>query len=265
MSERKLTPINSEYTGLRTSAEEFYADVGGDKLIYFPDSIFRPLRKSEFKNILRDRSWNKDTCVVLKTEEGGIDKQYYLCPYTSGFFPSGDIDWFSQEEMDSLNFKMTGPDRDNTGSAEIAQIFRDLIQGDDPLGESKTYPSEENYSEVYYWLSYINTQTIELLSSSSYVNHIDLGRWIKRASGHSIHVDAKVDILYSMSGNIYQYNTALSLLNYDSSGNLLQKDFVLRIDENVQLDLIGGVLTVSALSNRIDECIINKCMLIYGK
>ena len=255
----RLTAINTENTDINIKEKDLY--IGEENLIHSPESIFRPIRKSEFKNLLRSRAWNKDMCVVYS------DGAYYLGIYGDDYFPSGDIDYFSSEEIEKAKkFKIEREDSsDDTYIGKIRNAYAEILGGkygkDDDDGN---LDPKEDYSEAGQFIStWSDRQYIRPITQESYVNYINLNPYILLGPG--IYCDAFISILYSIGGEVCQRNNLMSIYSCDSSGELSIKNTCNSIGSDIRVDFMNGVLQANSLHNKIEECVINRCRLIYGR
>lgn len=228
-------------------------------------AIDRPLHCSELNKKMISRKWNKFDTKFINIESG----EWLYSRYYEVTNPAGEIDII----------KYTGVDHPEK------TIFCCCDEILFPLGGETTVPVNgilELYKRLFGTMKEkeipfynVTGKVINILdgsvvvdlinyNSTIYTDTISLGDVLKYPIAP--HESGRVDlsIQYSKSGNIYYSDKVFTAFSHN--GDTIEVDNIVEsVNDNVQLEYINGVIKVTPLISDVDECIISKCSLTYGK
>ena len=115
-------------------------------------------------------------------------------------------------------------------------------------------------------------ESINLVTGlDSYTSAVNLQDLIEYSSFPGTKARVNLNIQYSrsnISGNsaeIYSYHTIFDAFEYTEDRNLVLPGIIETVGDNlIRLEYLGGTIRLFPLSQRITECIINNCTVIYG-
>lgn len=117
------------------------------------------------------------------------------------------------------------------------------------------------YSSSKYSVDIINgSVSINLVPSSTYTDTVNISNIIQKCGNPSLSAMVDVTVKYSKEGKMYVYNHIFSALGMDKE----VRDFETSIRNDVILEYISGTIKASPINSKVDECIIESCMVTYG-
>lgn len=223
-------------------------------------SPIRPIHCSELSKKIEARRWHKfDTKVI--GDDGRLYSRFYeiVEPY---------------DEIDSINL--------NTANVDRNRYFQ-LNENKGPLGK---YDNEDDIEELYSKLFgnmdeanipfySLHKKVINVVDrsipidiiradSSEYTDTVSLSEVMdfSLAPVGSCKVDLVVN--YSKNNNIYSRQISFTAFNYDGD-SIKVENLIEKINNDVQVEYIEKVIKVTPINTLVDECIINRCTLLYGR
>lgn len=133
-------------------------------------------------------------------------------------------------------------------------------------------PSEEVYNQIssrylgdYYTENYIKTYTLVSFFTRDYTNQLDLREYIHRSELPGISGKLDLSISYSLVSEEFSvYSVSFTAFSYTTEG-ILKNPVRIFGDQYIQVEYIDGILTIYPKTTEVTECIINNCILNYGK
>jgi hypothetical protein len=118
----------------------------------------------------------------------------------------------------------------------------------------------------------ITSEKIEFVDRDSdiYTDTIDFRNIINysRQPDITAYLDLEIGCTIEKTKDSYEFFTRVSkftLFKYSEIGELKQEDFILEVNDDILVEFVGGILRVIPSNSKITECIINNCILEYGK
>lgn len=258
-----------------------------DKKIYYGDSSetviliegslkYRPLHCSELNNRLSNRNWNKSETLFISGIEGENNEDDPMLRYrkytNSENKPMGEIDIINiSDNNTNLSFPLCGKLSENTKS-EISEAYENIFDTSEVaaseevcfLGSSKRIMNTSECQE-----------SIDLIKGyDSYTFSLNLKDLIEYSSYPGTTAKVRLSLRYSKinsegtEASIYSYYTTFSAFEYTSNSELIIENMIEIIKDTedlIRIEYLDGTLQLFPVSQRISECIINDCTIIYGK
>ena len=109
-------------------------------------------------------------------------------------------------------------------------------------------------------------------SSKDYTNTVNLKGFIKKATGSIKNSTASIDVKYTINGSerttkTYTIDNLFLVKTKENSNSItiLYNNITNgKIDDNVNLEFIDGIVRVIPINPEVTECIISKCIVNYG-
>ena len=108
----------------------------------------------------------------------------------------------------------------------------------------------------------IYTDTIDFRDIINYSRQPDLLAYLTLEIGCTIE---KAKDSYEYFTRVYEFSLFQYLDTNNGNGELKSEDFILETENGILIEFIDGILRVISSNSQITECIINNCILEYGK
>lgn len=255
---RIVGPEDSNGLQVINNGEESYIANGDIIVSEKTSSPNRPLHCSEVAKKMEGRFWHKfDTKFI------GNDNKIYL-RYYEHLEPTGIIDLINTDTTDQ-NF------RDWAIPYYEVQVSDSIQQDTEELYEKLFGAMKEREVSFFSLPNKVINITdgsviFDLINfgSSEYTDTVSLSEILKSSVAPIESGSIDLGIQYTKNNHIYSGETtflAFSFKNGTLSINNLVEDF----NGDARIEFIEGTIKVSPLTNDINECIINKCTLTYGR
>ena len=234
---------------------------------------YRPMHCSELNKRMKGRNWNKPETLFISGDRDNPILKYrkYSWELNSDNKPVGEIDIIDVDNTNpSLSFPITGEIDERTAmliSDKYYEIFDTNTDANEEicfLRSSKNTLDTSEYQVpvdlIKGYDSYTNSVNIcELIEYSSYprtTGRVDLS--IKYSK---INLDTNI-------ATVYNYSTIFKAFEYDNNRELSIENTVEIISDGnedlIRIEYFGGTIRLFPVSDKISECIINECTVIYG-
>ena len=205
---------------------------------------------------------NSDVPFINITEDAGEEIIFWINS-------EGDIEVRGQDDGKDIKVCDSWGARElNYFGDKINSLYDKYIDLENPEDEIYNQISSR-YSENYYTKNYI--KTYDLLSVGDYTNQINIKQYIYKSELPGISGKLDVSVFYSYPKNLSSqdletvvYTVSFTAFSYSSEG-ILNNPVKIFGDENIQVEYIDGILSVYPKTTKVTECIINNCILSYGK
>lgn len=227
--------------------------------VLIKNSDFRAIKCSELTRALVNKCYFKQ-CLVYFEEEAFKMKVNPLqliddIP-TIMQPPTGDLSKYA--DGIELNSNTTEADK-----SEIDNIYSELYDGDDKEGMNSVKYSTNSRLDL---IGDSNIVEIIVSGSDVYTDTINFNGIIHHFTAPNLSGIVNIDVRYSFSdSSIKNDSISFNLFSYDSEGSLTSRNFIQDVNDEIRCEFINGVLRLFPLSTNICECIINNCVLTYGK
>ena len=222
-------------------------------------SPIRPIHCSELYKKIEERQWHKFDTKVIKN--GRLFSRYY-----ENSKPLDEID-----TVNTMDDKMTadkyfqcseekGPFGKYENEDEIEALYSKLFGGMKE-NDISFYSLHEKVINIV-----DHNIPIDLIrmSSSEYTDTVSLGEILDFTLAPIETCKVDLVVAYSKDNNIYSRQISFNAFNYEGE-SVVVDNLVEKINNDVQVEYINGVIKVTPINTLVDECIINRCTLLYGR
>ena len=233
-------------------------------------SRFRPIHCSELDLKLQNRGYN-----IMGTK--------FIRRTTLGPLPSRNAElWYDPTKPTTQipqipTLKNNTEDRLHPGSFRScgSDYPEDLIQEEynSIFGESMN----TNRNEIRFYSSSMSSVNLiedvvelELIKhdSDTYTNVLNISELIHYNSKPGMSGMFDVTVEYSKGGRVYVKDLEFQAFRYTSEDGIVPaldvENYIVEINNDVQLEYINNTIRVNPLSSEIDECILSRCTITYG-
>lgn len=245
----------------------------------------RPLRCSELNNKLTKRKYNlwnlkyistrRDSNNIIEIDKDGDRDNLFIIKLINPFSNDYQVQNLIPKINTVRNISSTiGIDSsvylNNTNNWSYTELEKETFKYDPSFrnnGWGNNYNSEIDRIN----LNYIGVGIVLIgRDSDIYTDTIDFRNIINYSRQPEIIacLDLEIGCTIEVSKSNYKSFTVVSkftLFKYLENGQLKQDDFILDVNDDISIEFIDGVLRVIPSNSKITECIINNCILDYGK
>jgi len=257
--------------------DDYGVIVAGKDKVALENSISRPIKSTELFAKLRHKGWGKfDGRFITEYPESTEQSLMYRVYIPTGHdidFPESDVDVISTgyrvngEVKISPCFQMYSP-KNTPGNGlkeEVDALFKEIF-GYEYIMKDIVFSNSSR--EVVDLLD--NTISFSIISpdSDTYTNTVGLGELINYSSIPGISAKIDLTIQYSIGEDIYNRDINFTAFKYNSNGELEIESLQFDLDSDVSVFFIAETGVVEAYpqeGSEVGECIINSCVVSYGK
>lgn len=141
---------------------------------------------------------------------------------------------------------------------ELRKNFPDVFNIYDKMSNSET---KYIYNSSRYSLDVMNgSMSLNLIRSENYTDTVNFSNVVQRCGGKDINAVVDLSIRYSTNGRIKAKRHVFSVL---SEGKV--NEFTTDINGEISVECLSGTVKAIPLTDNIDECIIDSCVVTYGR
>jgi hypothetical protein len=253
--------------------------------IFLKSNNSRPLRCSELKNKLDNRKYNLWNLKYVSTERIGDEIKIKKEGDKDNLFTIRSINPFSDKyDIENLipkintvvgltsstvginsSIYLNNTDKWNYTEQELEAFNSDpSFKNNGWIDKYSSAINKINLSDIGIGIVLINR------NSDIYTDTIDFRNIINysRQPDITAYLDLEIGCTIEKTKDSYEFFTRVSkftLFKYSEIGELKQEDFILEVNDDILVEFVGGILRVIPSNSKITECIINNCILEYGK
>ena len=258
--------------------DDYGVIVAGRDKVALENSISRPIKSTELFAKLRHKGWGKfDGRFITEypelNDQQNLMYRVYIPEGPDIDFPESDVDVISTgyrvngEIKLSPCFKMYSPQESTGGGLkeEVDSLFKEIF-GYEYIMKDIVFSNSSR--EVVDLLD--NTISFSIISpdSDTYTNTIGLGELINYSSMPGISAKIDLTIQYSIGEDIYNRDINFTAFKYNPKGELEIESLQFDLDSDVSVFFIAETGVIEAYpqeGSEVGECIINSCVVSYGK
>ena len=233
----------------------------------------RPIYSSELIKKLKNYNWMNHKRIYL---DGDDIRIYY--GNSEQFNPIYEINTYSiQSESNSIlsdnildfGFKKLWEQAFSNSFPEQQEYNSKKTRIEDMSRSKEIYFFNDSKSEIDFLNESNNLAVLVDHNSDTYTNSVDIRSILSGKICENNITSAKVDLSVQFSK---QLDNSTVVITHDTTfegfsimnGKLVMPNFTETIGEDVLVEFVGGIIRVFPQNDRVVECIINNCSVIYG-
>ena len=269
--ENKKLGLVKELPSIGTEIEKNRAYIIGEEIIYTKDinegteeneniiiirlgyennDFLRPIRFSEVDGYLKRR---RENILSFLTKR---DDNYF---YQTGYDNQGNL---LPLGTDGLDIQLTGVNPNYSGSLTLDDIKKEYQDLFGNLSEIEPYKA---YNIDIDLLSGMAIFDLISRGDTTYTNSVSINEFTSILIKPSIVGKLDLDISWTKNGEEYTKGLSFTAFYYNSNNNLILPDIIFDLTEDIRLEYLSGILTAIPINSLVDECIVNNCIITYGK
>ena len=207
-----------------------------------------PIKVSEVANKLNNIGYNLGCMMCIVGDDLGV-------------VSSGTSITMTKSNIPTLSGGYTTPikyDYEGNLASELRRIFPEVYNIYNKMNNSET---KYIYNSSRYSLDIMNgSVSFNLVHSNNYTNTVSLANIVQKCGGNVVKAIVEMSVRYSISGVIKAKRRTFSAL---LGGKV--NECTININDDVIVECFSGVIKAIPLKSSVDECIIDSCIITYGR